>query len=547
MFNNNQRKTVLDDIDQRIASICQPEEALKIFESDLRQALGGYRLSDALSSLAKISYNLHNDTFPDWFDRIGTGGVRHPLGIYVTDFAVSYLASVLLSSKSSDHPYKRKQISDKADNMLALFHIYFNQLALPERNIENGGILQLMLPVNFEQMNSQLNIHHLGARQWFLFNVVALSTGKNVTDFYELFKAETSLSVNEFIDLALIFYAISSSNYRFNLGDLPKRDGSWFSHLVQEEKMRTYLKLMSTDRVSFRNNYNNSNTHVSEMATKTKFNPLLLNPIIKVGENDYIVPSLTSYKLACFRGIYWWFDNYFIQNKNLKSDTFRHFYGSLFEEYTKILLKDIYSSSLLSEKITYGNKGYKKELFDHIVELNDEIILFEAKTIQFTLNTLQTGYIQLVKKEIKEKVVSAIIQMYKRYQDITAYSELERFTKKKKTVVLICYDLPFGSNGMYSNLINEELMKIEFECPGICGFDYFIMDLWDLEHFSSIGRNGDLKSLLEKTLADKSTSFSAEVQKIRTERKITYLGIARESYQAHLDDISKQAQEYPVI
>lgn len=518
-----------------------PEKEVRVTENEFRQAIGAYRLTDALCKLAIVSRNLHDGNFGKTFEVIDPGAVRHISGIFLTDFAVSYLACLFLTSKSSDWTYKKPEINRRIDNLITLFYIYSNKVESQEYD-KTGGMPSLFIPMHFEQMLSQLNTHHVSARQWYMFNKVAPRDKKNFEMFNQTFQNETGISIEEYTELALITFGIISQLPNFNIGKLSDLYETKLDRLLKAEKINAFLTISSLDRHEFRQLYNERNKNATDKISKTKFNPLLFKPLIKTNSTDYVAPSQSAYKLACFRGVFWWLDNYYMSHPTISNDTFRLAFGSIFEEYAGDLLKDAYRDSAQVEKVLYGKKEPQNEFFDWVVELNDTFLLFECKAIQFPLKVLQAGRREDIEHEVKAKFGKAIKQMYNRCNDINTQPDLHRFKEKKCVPVLVCYDIPFASSTMYKDYIDAELSELEKTHPGIKDFDFYMMDCWDLEAYTMLGQYGDIVSLFDNALADFNTSFQQEVDKVIGEKGIKYVGKVREMYNAHIDDLAEQAQ-----
>lgn len=528
-------------VDQRLSNLSMPEKEVRVTEDEFRQAIGAYRLTDALDKLATVSRNLHDGNFGKNFTVIGPGAVRHTSGIFITDFAVGYLACLFLTSKSSDWTYKKPLINRRLDNIITLFYIYSNKIETQDYD-PAGGMASLFIPMHFEQMLSQLNTHHISARQWYMFNKVAPRDENSFELFNQTFLKETSISIEEYTDLALLTFGIISQIPNFNIGKLSDSYETKLDRLLKEEKINAFLATASLDKYQFRELYTDRNSRVDERVSKTKFNPLLFKPLIKVNVTDYIAPSQSAFKLACFRGVYWWLDNYYISHPTISNDTFRLAFGSIFEEYVGDLLNDAYRVGGTVEKVFFGKTKPQHEFFDWVVETEDTFLLFEGKAIQFPLKVLQAGKSEDIRHEVKAKFGKAIKQMYKRCQDINSQPDLARFKNKKCIPILVCYDIPFASSTMYKDYIDAELNELDKKHPGIKDFKFYMMDCWDLEAYAMLGEHGDIVSLFDKTLADVNTSFQNEVDKVVKDKNITYIGKVREMYNEHIDDFVEQAK-----
>src|SRR3990172_11908463 len=94
---------------------------------ELMSVLRRYNLRDGLITLGKASHYIFNSGDPN---NIGIVAHREPqTEIIISQFALAYLANLLLISGANDH--KSKYIHEK-DNWLVLCNIYNNSLTQPE-------------------------------------------------------------------------------------------------------------------------------------------------------------------------------------------------------------------------------------------------------------------------------------------------------------------------------------------------------------------------------------------------------------------------------
>jgi len=131
----------------------------------------------------------------------------------------------------------------------------------------------------------------------------------------------------------------------------------------------------------------------------------------------------------------------------------------IFEEYVGLILKDAYGENEVRPEIPYK----KGKFIDWYVEKDDKVYLFEVKAKQFSLTILQTGNIELIQKEVKEKIFKAVKQVYDRISEINSYEELKQFRGKKIIPIIIFLDIPFVSSDGYKKIINKDLTALEAE------------------------------------------------------------------------------------
>ncbi len=242
----------------------------------------------------------------------------------------------------------------------------------------------------------------------------------------EIFLRETGLTILEYIKLSFVLFAIINTNPRFNIGVLTEGDAQGLNDVLNDKKMSSFLEFISSDYEGFRALDKERNSKLDPIYTKTRFNPLWLKPVVKMANNDYLAPSITAYATSTFKGLFWWFDDYFRKQSRQKGADFRSYFGSLFEEYVGDVIKDIYTERQVSPGIKFGtkSKGTEGTFFDWIATTPDKIFLFEAKASQFPLEVLQKGDPDKIRTEVVNKIIYAITQMYKRIRDVDSFEEL---------------------------------------------------------------------------------------------------------------------------
>jgi hypothetical protein len=80
--------------------------------------------------------------------------------------------------------------------------------------------------------------------------------------------------------------------------------------LLTEEKITKFLDILKADYKKFREEDLRANRDLEPIFTKTRFNPLLVYPVIEAdkkppGDDPYIIPNITLYIRSSYGGIYW--------------------------------------------------------------------------------------------------------------------------------------------------------------------------------------------------------------------------------------------------
>jgi len=318
----------------------------------------------------------------------------------------------------------------------------------------------------------------------------------------------------DYTKLCFVIFATIVSYPRFNIGNLTGVTMKGLADVLSEDKMSKFLNIVSSNYEEFRKLDNELNKNLDPVYTKTRFNPLWLKPLIKLGENDFIAPSMTAYMTSTFKGLFWWFDKYFRKQSRAKGDDFRSYFGGLFEEYVGDVIKDIYTEAKVSPEISYGSKKNGGLFFDWIVTTENKIFLFEVKGYQFPLEVLQKGNPEHIRKEVVNKVIYTIIQMYRRVKDIDKFEELKHLRGKNLIPIGIFYDIPFVSTPMYEENILPALADLENKYVGIKDFKYYLLGIEELENYVYVSEKEDIDVILEKASKNHQLGFNGVVKEI---------------------------------
>ncbi|HEX5430105.1 MAG TPA: hypothetical protein VFX17_03465 [Patescibacteria group bacterium] len=508
MFRDQLGNYILE-ADARLSALCNSGE-LKVTQEQFCNALKGYKLDEALVVLGEISMKLNDKNFleNEALKKERSGFIIHKLTkIFITEFALEYIANSFIISGANN--YKSLSIKDR-DNILALFNIYHNGLV---QGVRVRNLSSFLVPMYFQQFTSQMDIKDVFIRQWLIFEKIPAELPSDlVLDLDKVLKDKYGISIDEYIKLSFAIFAAGMSSPRFNLGRFTESTiTGGLSQVLKDEKMRSILNKLSVTPELFRDldSKYNSNNLPSEY-TKSRYNPLWEKPVIQVGANDYIIPSLSAYVKASFRGLYWIFEN------DLKAK-FREYFGLLFERYVGLVLSDIYGESDVKPGFKYGSSHDKKEFFDWIVDRDDSVILIEAKGYQFPLPTLQTGDPALIRKEIFSKIIKTIKQMYDRVRDIPNYEELKSLKDKKIICIGIFYDVPLLSTSIYDEDIKKALTGLEENNPGIQDMEYYLISIEELEGYYFVKDYIEVDEIIKRVKANPATGVSNEISKVYKE------------------------------
>jgi len=493
----------------------KPEGTL--IEEDFKNVLRRYNLRDGLIALGNVSKYIFNS---ENSNKIGQVAYREPeTGIIVSQFALAYLANILLISGAND--YRSKYISQK-DNWLSLCYSYSNGLADPllaedSRVSNKDRFRSFMIRTYTEQRSYQFSPLYMIARTIVIFDELTKSIQPDkIEPLSEIFQRETDLNIYDYLRLCFAIFALTKRRVTFDVATFTKANIPQFKDLLTEEKMIKLIDVFKADYWKFRKQDTDMNKKLDPLFTKTRFNPLQVYPIIEVDAKhlgySYVIPNIMTYVKRAFGGLYWWFHRYFEDKK--EQQYFRDYFGHVFQEYVGKILKGIYGSKSVHGEISYGKSS---NFIDWWVERDDKIYLFESKAYQFALLSKQTGDREIVTRNEIKKITEAITQVYKRMQDIQKYEELKRFRGKTIVPFIIFMDVPFVSDSLYKLWIKEALWKIEQKkkIPGLKDSSIFLLNIEDLELYDEVVDTIALEDVFQKFKGDTKKSFLSTIGEVK--------------------------------
>jgi hypothetical protein len=498
------------EMDNRLLELTKKEKEAKVSEDEFRTALKGYRIDEFLTALAEISVKLFDRGFTEnevWKKEKDGFIIHKPSKQFVTDFAVEYIANILLISGSNN--FKSESIKNK-DNIIGLFSIYHNSIMQPIDKLNSAQ--SILVPIFYQQITSQQDIKDVFIRQWLIFQKSQKLVNKEKKiDLDQILINESGMSVIEYIKLCFLILAVILTKPRFSFGTIDNSTIPGLGDVLNKQKISEILKQLSVTQDEFIKLDKKYNSQLKPEYTKSRYNPLWEKPIIKLGNNDYVVPSLSAYVKGAMRGLYWIFEN-------LKGKLFRDYFGTLFEKYCGMVVKDIFGTENVRPGIKFGKEN--KEFFDWIVNNKGEVLLFETKGYQFPLKALQTGNPSLIRKEVFNKLVETIKQTYQRCQDIKKNDELKEFKGKKKVVIGVFYDIPFVSTNLYDVDIKLALNDLISDYPGIKDFKYIFLSIEELEDYAYVKDCISIESLVDRVGNTPGSGVLSEISIVFKENKL---------------------------
>lgn len=519
-------------IDEQIGRLLMQKGDGDVKEDDIKSVLSTYNLRDTLVMIGDFSrYIFHNNT--EGLGRVGYN--EEATNILVTQFALAYIANVLILSGANNG--NKKSFRSNPYSFLTLCNIYSNKLVNPDLlRIKEGKekfgydhFISFMVRMWYEQMSMyQFNLTYLISRNIVFFRdlVEEVQTTKfdNLSD---IFFQENGITIEEYMKIGLCFFAGTPDKSIFTISYLSASNISGYNEILTEAKINSFLEITSADYKEFMDFDSRVNDKLDPIFTKNRFNTLFTYPFIKEEDGAYIMPNVLSFIYKVYGGIYWWFYNYFEKKDNIEKGSlrldFRTYFGVIFERYVGIILKEIYGANNVNPEIVYAKGG--KKFTDWFVVKEDKCYLFEAKARQFALLSRQTGDLELLINNELNKIAEAIVEVFKKINDINKYDELKMLRGKEIIPFVIFLEIPLISSSLYKEKILAILQRIEEEkkLSGLASFQYYLLSIDELEMYDQVKSKIEIEDIINSIKDDNSQGFTSHVTKLNNGQRIRNL------------------------
>lgn|GEM_PF-2914021 len=507
-------------IDEQIGRLLMQKGDGCVNEEDIKNVLSSYNLRDTLVLIGDFSrYIFHKNA--KGLGRIGYS--EENTNIIITQFALAYIANILIlsgSNNNSENSFRKNPYS-----FLALCNIYNNKLVSPDlqrinEHKEKFGFdhfISFMVRIWYEQMSMyQFNLTYLISRNIVFFCYLIKEVEATKFDgLSDSFLQENGITIEEYMKIGFCFFAGTPDRSIFTTSYLSSSKIEGYDDILTEAKINSFLSITSSDYKEFRNFDNKINGKLNVVFTKNRFNPLFTRPFIKEDNGAYIISNVPALIYKVYGGIYWWFYNYFEKkdaNDNSKSRLdFRTYFGAVFEKYVGIILGGIYGTDNVCPELTYDNGS--KKFSDWYVIKENKCYLFEAKARQFALLSRQTGDLELLINSELNKIVEAIVEIFKKTKDIDKYDELKMLREKKLIPVVVFLEIPLVSSSLYKEKITALLQTIEDNdgLSGLANFQYYLLSIDELEKYDQVKDKMEIEDIFNEIKDDNSKGFVSHI------------------------------------
>lgn len=480
-----------------------------ITEDKLKDVLGRYALSESLlffGTTSKLIFEFSTGKKSN-YEILGLGGIRDSSsGAIITQFALGYLANLLIISRSND--WKSKPLVENGKNNLEILsNIYNNCLINRDRHGDRSikNIKSLLIRLYQEQITIQFFYADLIARNYVIFCKI-IKDNPRFNYLNETFLKINGISIEDYLYIGMsIFAIVVSQEPIFNIIQLTNSTATTNNNRLSKTNIDAFLKIRSVDYKKFREVDEEKNSSHIRLYTKTRYNPLIRYPVIKIQNpirtKNYVVPNLPLYVRSVF-DLFWHFDDYFVSISPGEQTGYRNIFGEIFELYIKQILEYIYGDNRVHGEIKYKTSKGEIKFLDFYIEVEDKIYIFEIKASRFRLPTLQRGLEDgLIDEEIN-KFIKPVLQIKDRFNDIQNHEELIMFRDKKLVPFIIFFDLPFVNDAKFYEEVLQRtddgketlriLEKFKINCLNISDLEKYAehSDAVSLEKiFSEINKN----------------------------------------------------------
>jgi hypothetical protein len=215
------------------------------------------------------------------------------------------------------------------------------------------------------------------------------------------FEAEFALTIREYLTLGFALYAQFTSDPVF----FPL--GGWhpstpiLKELLTTEKKEALLRLVCADAKKFKET-NDVLALSNTKAERYDFNSLFMYPVIDLGSGKCVSPIPDLLALRLYDAPYYELAN--LNEGSGKGNTFRTFFGNVFQEYVGVLLRE----ALVAEKIESEIGPNPPGPVDWAVSNGNCGLLIECRASELSLRTRYSGDDDAIQSDLDNIVVKTV-------------------------------------------------------------------------------------------------------------------------------------------
>lgn len=469
----------------------------QLYDADLLTVLKRFETRVGLSEIGLVSKQIFWQQNPNIRSR---AALFDGDSILFSQWALAYLAAALIRSGGNDYRKRTFAVPGRPlNNLIALNGVRHDHLALPELLPGYGPMTRenldsTTLRMAFEQFPYQTDALSDMARSIYLFNELSEKVQTDdIKDLKALFLEITGLTMAVYFDISFAIACLTQERSVVSLKTISETEVATMKGVLSIDNLQKYVKFMGADYSSFRKMDEEMNRTLPPEYTRYRFNPLCRTPIvISQRDNLHIIPSTSLFVRAAFPGLFWLFDSYFFERKEIEK--FRDYFGKLYELYVGDVLKDIYGP----EQVKHGGYLQKSyEFFDWYVEYKDVIYLFEAKAYQYPLKIQTVATLQDIDSVSEQKIGYIVDQVGRKMRDVKIEGFLAEFRGKRLCPVVVIWDMPLISSKQFAEKISRLIVETKKKY-GLDELALHFMEIHELELLVSLGKPTPLSDVFEE-------------------------------------------------
>lgn len=376
--------------------------------NDIGQYLRQFKLCNALRLIGGLSHSLSNSY----------KGLQIIEGVPISNGTLAYL-SMRLIENSNDYRGKDMTIG----NLLIAVDMVFGLQDPFQKHKENP--LGCLIRYGASQLDYEREVHHLLSRTLIIYeHLWSEVPGSTQADVSSAIQSFSGLTLQEMLVLSLALFHGAKNGF-FRLFEDIENCHIHLREYFEPDKQKAFANWISCGYKEFREKSRSDMPSANEYE-RFRFNPLHLKPAITPDRNPkpgfpqvYIAPIPTLIYEKVTRGLYFSLTKHF---ECEKGNPFRSAFGSVFQEYVGLLLKQTFGEVNVQKDWKYGPKKHLRDTPDWFVIQNGAAVLIEVKQAGLYLNAKKWGELEQIGKDLTQSIGSGANQMWEFEQSIESGS-----------------------------------------------------------------------------------------------------------------------------
>lgn len=446
--------------------------------------------------------------------------------VHITQFDLAFLAklSILYSSDLR---------TEKLDQN-AVFELIALCGSLDDAFLHQGHdkfvLWAFLLRTAWLQFPSQSGIGHLLPRYYLMFRSVNDGIADRPFDVPSAWRELAGLTLEQAMALGFVLCARARKTRFFDSKELRNPEIKFLRELATDDNRERILALAGADYQGFRE-LQEEYAVGDPLYAKTEFNALVKRPVIEVPGRGWIAPIPRLVVERFTQGIFFDLLNEF---SGAERNEFLDYFGTLFEQYAGMLLRDGWGDSNVIHEPRYGRE--EKRGPDWIVLEGDKALLFECRSSRLRLPTKAVADEEALRADIRRMFVEPLKKYQGKIHDLrngTANVDLGH--------VRHFYPCIAVAEKIYLEHIYRDIIDEELRAAGAQPFEYYLIDIELLELFSGWAAQTSVAAILDDwsqaRLEEPPTDFEIWVKQKAREMNLNFdCPILRRTLDAFLEE-----------